>query len=162
MLFAAVALAASQAQQDVTRLDPLQSVENDGKIEVLEFLACGGGHCANLEPAFAGRIKKQPTGVKVRRKPSPVALMGIDSTVTYYLLEAPGQVDRLHAKIFGAAHVQKVVPGNPSALNIWLEKLASTRRNMQKYKNRFRSSPKLTAPDRWSGNTSCMSRRQWW
>lgn len=72
MLFAAVALAAAQAQQDVTRLDPPQPVENDGKIEVLEFLADGCGHCANLEPAFAGRTKKQPTDVKVRRIPSPV------------------------------------------------------------------------------------------
>lgn len=161
-MFAAVTLTVAQAQQDVTRPDPPQPVENDVKIEVLEFLACGCGHCANLESAFAGSIKKQPTDVKVRRKPSPVALMGIDSMVTYSSLEAPGQVDRLHAKIFGAAHIQKVVPGNPSALNIWLEKNGSTRRNIQKYTNRFRSSPKLTAPDRWSGNTSCMSRRQWW
>ena len=160
-LLALFAVTAAHAQQDVTRLDPPQPVENDGKVEVLEFFAYGCGHCANLEPSFEGWVKKQRSDVKVKRVPSPAPLMGIDSTVLYYSLEAMGQINRLHAKIFDALHVQKVVLGNPAVLNSWLEKMALTRRNMTKLKNRFRLPPKLTAPVKWLGSINCTSRRPW-
>ena len=120
-LFATLTFAMVHAQR-VTPLNPPQLVENDGKIEVLEFFAYGCIHCANLEPSFDAWVKKQPADVKVKRIPSPVPIMGIDSTVIYYSLEALGQLERLHAKIFNAAHLEKVVLGNPAALNKWLEK----------------------------------------
>ena len=120
-LFAAFFFTAAQAQK-VTPLNPPQPVENDGKVEVLEFFAYGCIHCANLEPALETWAKKQPTDVKVKRIPSPVAIMGIDSTVIYYTLEALGQIERLHPKIFNAAHLEKVIVGNPSIFNKWLEK----------------------------------------
>lgn len=119
--FAAFVFTAAQAQK-VTPLNPPQPVENDGKVEVLEFFAYGCIHCANLEPALETWAKKQPTDVKVKRIPSPVAIMGIDSTVIYYTLEALGQLERLHPKIFNAAHLEKVVVGNPAIFNKWLEK----------------------------------------
>lgn len=121
-LLMALSLTVAQAQQGATRMDSPQPVENDGKVEVLEFFAYGCSHCANLEPAFAAWIKKQPATVKVRRIPSPAPLMGIDSTVVYYSLEALGQHDRLHAKIFEAVHDKKEALGNPLVLNKWLDK----------------------------------------
>ena len=120
-VFVAFAFTAVHAQQRVTPLNPPQPVENDGKVEVLEFFAYGCIHCANLEPSFEAWAKKQAPDVKVKRIPSPVPIMGIDSTVVYYTLEALGQLDRLHAKIFNAAHLEKVVIGNPAMLNKWLE-----------------------------------------
>ena len=122
ILFSICAFTAAHAQQGVTSLNPPQPVENDGKVEVLEFFAYGCIHCANLEPTLEAWARKQPADVKVRRIPSPVPIMGIDSTVMYYSLEALGQIDRLHAKIFDAAHLEKVVLGNPAILNKWLEK----------------------------------------
>ncbi len=122
LLFTGFAVATVYAQQGVTPLDPPQPVENDGKVEVLEFFAYGCIHCANLEPSLEAWAKKQPADVKVKRIPSPVAIMGIDSTVMYYSLEALGQIERLHAKIFEAAHIEKVTLGNPAVLNKWLEK----------------------------------------
>lgn len=121
-LFAAVAFTAAYAQQGVTPINPPQPVENDGKVEVLEFFAYGCIHCANLEPSLEAWAKKQPPDVKFRRIPSPVAIMGIDSTVLYYSLEALGQIERLHPKIFEAIHLEKVTLGNPAVLNKWLEK----------------------------------------
>ena len=122
LLFGVFAFATAYAQQGVMPLDPPQPVENDGRVEVLEFFAYGCIHCANLEPSLEAWSKKQPTDVKVRRIPSPVAIMGIDSTVMYYSLEALGQIERLHPKVFEAAHIEKVVLGNPAVLNKWLEK----------------------------------------
>ena len=121
-LFAAVAFTAAHAQQGVTPINPPQPVENDGKVEVLEFFAYGCIHCANLEPALEAWAKKQPPDVKLKRIPSPAAIMGIDSTVLYYSLEALGQIDRLHPKLFEAIHLEKVTVGNPAVLNKWLEK----------------------------------------
>jgi len=121
-LFAAVAFTAAHAQQGVTPINPPQPVENDGKVEVLEFFAYGCIHCANLEPALEAWAKKQPPDVKLKRIPSPAAIMGIDSTVLYYSLEALGQIDRLHPKLFEAIHLEKVTIGNPAILNKWLEK----------------------------------------
>ncbi|MEO8385004.1 MAG: thiol:disulfide interchange protein DsbA/DsbL [Betaproteobacteria bacterium] len=121
-LFAVVAFTAAQAQQGITPLNPPQPVENDGKVEVLEFFAYGCIHCANLEPSLEAWAKKQPADVKLKRVPSPAAIMNIDSTVIFYTLEALGQLDRLHAKIFEAVHLEKVMLGNPALLNKWLEK----------------------------------------
>ncbi len=121
-LFAAIAITAAHAQQGVKPINPPQPVENDGKVEVLEFFAYGCIHCANLEPALEAWAKKQPPDVKFRRIPSPAAIMGIDSTVLYYALEALGQIDRLHPKLFEAIHLEKVTMGNPAVLNKWLEK----------------------------------------
>ena len=121
LLFATLAFGAAQAQA-VAPLNPPQPVENDGKVEVLEFFAYGCIHCANLEPSLEAWAKRQPADVKVKRIPSPVPIMGVDSGVIYYSLEALGQLDRLHAKIFNAAHLEKVVLGNPAMLNKWLEK----------------------------------------
>jgi thiol:disulfide interchange protein DsbA len=122
VFFALLAINIAHAQQGVTTLNPPQPVENDGKVEVLEFFAYGCIHCANLEAPFETWAKKQPADVKVKRIPSPVPIMGIDSTVMYYSLEALGQIDRLHSKIFDAIHLEKVVLGNPAILNKWLEK----------------------------------------
>ena len=121
LLFTILTFTAVHAQR-ATPLATPQPVENDGKVEVLEFFAYGCIHCANLEPSLESWAKRQPADVKLKRVPSPVPVMGIDSTVIYYSLEAMGQVDRLHAKIFDAIHLQKAVLGNPAALNKWLEK----------------------------------------
>ena len=122
IVFTVFAFTVAYAQQGVTPLNPPQPVENDGKVEVLEFFAYGCIHCAHLEPALEAWARKQPADVKIRRIPSPVPIMGIDSTVMYYSLEALGQLDRLHPKIFEAAHLENVVLGNPALLNKWLEK----------------------------------------
>ena len=120
-MFALVAFGAAHAQ-GVVPLNPPQSTENDGKVEVLEFFAYGCIHCANLEPSLEAWAKRQPADVKMKRIPSPVPIMGVDSSVIFYSLEALGQLDRLHAKIFNAAHLEKVVLGNPAMFNKWLEK----------------------------------------
>lgn len=122
LLTAAIAASTASAQAGVTPVNPPQPVDNDGKVEVLEIFAYGCIHCAELEPSFEVWRKKQKPDVKVKRVPTPAPIMGIDSTELYYTLEALGQIDRLHQKIFEAIHLQKIVLGNPAALSKWLEK----------------------------------------
>ena len=108
--------------RDVVKLNPPQPVENDGKIEVLEFFAYGCPHCAALEPKLEAWAKKLPADVKIRRVPGAPALRGIDNASLFYTLEAMGLQEKMQQKIFDAANVQNVILGNPATLNSWLEK----------------------------------------
>ena len=108
--------------RDVTALNPPQTVENDGKIEVLEFFGYGCIHCANLEPRLEAWAKQQPADVKLKRIPVAFASRSIDSIPIFYTLEAMGLQEKLHQKIFDAANVENVILGNPATLNTWLQK----------------------------------------
>ncbi|MBL8522958.1 MAG: thiol:disulfide interchange protein DsbA/DsbL [Betaproteobacteria bacterium] len=123
-MFAALAMgvALAQAPREITPLNPPQPVENDGKIEVLEFFAYGCIHCANLEPKLEIWAKRQPADVKLKRVPAPFAVRGVDSIPIFYTLEAMGLVEKLHQKIFDAVNVENVNLGAPALLNKWLEK----------------------------------------
>ncbi|MEP7156291.1 MAG: thiol:disulfide interchange protein DsbA/DsbL [Betaproteobacteria bacterium] len=123
-LLAALALttAAAQTGPDFVTLKPPQPVDNDGKIEVLEFFAYGCPHCAVLEPRFNQWVAKQPADVKIKRIPAVLLVRGIDSVPLYYTLEAMGMEEKLHQKIFDAANVENVMLGNPAVLLSWLEK----------------------------------------
>jgi protein dithiol oxidoreductase (disulfide-forming) len=108
--------------RDVVKLNLPQPVENDGKIEVLEFFAYGCPHCAALEPKLEAWSKKLSPDVKIKRVPGAAPIRGIDSAPIFYTLEAMGLQEKLQQKIFDAANVQNVILGNPATLHSWLEK----------------------------------------
>ena len=56
LLFTALVFTAAHAQR-ATPLNTPQPVDNDGKVEVLEFFAYGCIHCANLEPSLEAWAK---------------------------------------------------------------------------------------------------------
>lgn len=119
--FAAGSFAQDGLPSDAKPLNPPQPVDNDGKIEVIEFFGYGCIHCAHLEPRLHEWAKKLPADVKFVRVPVGVS-KGVPSIPIYYTLEAMGQVEKLHQKIFDAVHVENVVLGSPPILNKWLEK----------------------------------------
>ena len=123
-LSAALFLQAASAQgaTQALPLNPPQPVENDGKIEVLEFFAYGCIHCANVEPRVKEWLSRQPADVKFRRVPAAFPTRGIDSVPIFYTLEAMGQLERLHQKLFDAANVENVQLGHVPTLLKWLEK----------------------------------------
>lgn len=118
----AAGAASAQGVNDVTPLNPPQPVENDGKIEVLEFFSYACGHCANLEPSLAVWAKRQPADVKLKRIPVDGINGFMNATGLFYTLAAMGQLERLHSKIFEAIHVERLILANPAVLNKWLEK----------------------------------------
>jgi protein dithiol oxidoreductase (disulfide-forming) len=120
--FATSTHAQPAGNRDVVKLSQPQPVENDGKIEVLEFFAYGCPHCAALEPKLEAWSKKLPPDVKIKRVPGAAAIRGIDSAPIFYTLEAMGLQEKLQQKIFDAANVQNVILGNPATLHSWLEK----------------------------------------
>lgn len=77
-----------------------------GKIEVVEFFSYGCPHCFALEPTLEGWAKKLPPDVAFRRM--PVGFNSVYETYQkiYFSLEAMGQVDAMHRKVFNAIHLQ--------------------------------------------------------
>jgi thiol:disulfide interchange protein DsbA len=76
-----------------------------GKIEVIEFFWYGCPHCNSFEPALEAWAKKLPPDVAFRRV--PVAFRDepfVAHQKIYYALEAMGQLDAMHRKVFYAIH----------------------------------------------------------
>jgi protein dithiol oxidoreductase (disulfide-forming) len=130
--------------RDVVKLNLPQPIENDGKIEVLEFFAYGCPHCAALEPKLEAWAKKLPPDVKLKRVPGAAALRGIDNASLFYTLEAMGLQEKLQQKIFDAANVQNVILGNPATLNSWLEKQGVDTKKFAEIQKSFSIQNKIT------------------
>jgi protein dithiol oxidoreductase (disulfide-forming) len=116
---AAAALAAPMAQAqgartykegtDYLSLEKRASTEaGAGKIEVVEFFWYSCPHCNQFEPALEAWIKKLPNFEPQQR--------------LYFAIEAMNMVDKLHAKVFYAIHVEKQQLNTPSAIFAWVEK----------------------------------------
>lgn len=134
----------AQGAREVTPLSPPQPVENDGKLEVLEFFAYGCIHCANLEPRLAEWIARQPADVKVKRVPAAFAVRGIDTAPIFFTLEAMGLQEKLHQKLFDAANLENVMLGNPATLNKWLEKQGVDTKKYEEMQRSFSVQTKVT------------------
>ncbi|MBX3605619.1 MAG: thiol:disulfide interchange protein DsbA/DsbL [Piscinibacter sp.] len=80
-----------------------------GKVEVIEFFWYGCPHCNAFEPALEAWVKRLPADVVFHRV--PVAFreepFGAHQRI-YYALEAMGQVQAMHRKVFYAIHTERM------------------------------------------------------
>ena len=125
---------------DYLELKPPQPTESAGKIEVIEFFWYRCPHCYDLEPSLESWVKGLPRDVQFRRVPGVLSEeWAIDARI-FYVLEALGQVDRLHRRLFDAIHQQGGVKlrGNDYAKWVaeWLSKQGV---DMKKYDELYRS-----------------------
>ena len=116
---AAVALGAVQSAQaqgaaaapvegrDFVRLNEPVAVAGGGKIDVIEFFNYGCPHCYSFEPMLEQWVKKLPPDVAFRRIPAAFNPVFEGYARLFYALEAVGQVDALHKRVFAAIHVQR-------------------------------------------------------
>jgi len=77
-----------------------------GKIEVIEFFSYACPHCSALEPSLQAWIKQLPADVVFRRIPVPFLANAENFARLYFTLELLGAVDKAHAQIFPAVHVE--------------------------------------------------------
>lgn len=97
-----------EAGKDYLPLDKPAPVEAPaGKIEVVEFFWYNCPHCNAFEPALEAWIKRAPKDVAIRRIPVAFSSAYQGQQQLYYTLEAMGLVDKLHAKVFQAIHVER-------------------------------------------------------
>lgn len=92
---------------DFKVMDPRAPVDTTaGKVEVVEFFSYMCPHCNVFEPTFNAWAKRAPKDVVVRRMPVGFLQNADVLQRLYFTLEALGQVDNLHPKVFAAIHTE--------------------------------------------------------
>lgn len=140
LLFCAAAAAQPTAGKDYVVLNPPQSVEAAGKVDVTEFFWYRCPHCYSLEPVLKDWVKKLPRDVQFRRVPAIFNdEWALDARV-FFTLEATGDLARLHSGFFDAIHQQGGVRLKGDAYMKWVaEWLGKNGVDLAKYDAALRS-----------------------
>lgn len=106
-LSAAASPASPQSGLDYRTLDQPQQTAAGNKVDVTEFFWYSCPHCNAFEPDLEAWVKKQGDKINFKRVPIAFRDSFIPQQKLYYTLEALGQVDQLHKKVFHAIHVER-------------------------------------------------------
>ena len=96
-----------------------QQVETGDRIEVIDFFWYGCPFCYQLLPVLTDWENRKPADVTVRRIPAVLREAWLADAHLYYTLELLGEADRLHARVFEAVHMNRLITGDPQAVAAW-------------------------------------------
>lgn len=113
-----------------------------GKIEVVEFFWYSCPHCNVFEPTFDAWSKRVPKDFAVRRVPVAFQDDFVPQQRLFYALEAMGLVDKLHAKVFAAIHVEKQNLSRGDAIADWVARQGVDKAKFLEQYNSFSVSTK--------------------
>ena len=119
---------------DYVELKPPQPVDVTGKVEVIEFFWYRCPHCYALEPELEAWVKRLPRDVEFKRIPGILNEdWAIDARI-FFALEAIGEVERVHRKLFDAIHKEGGVRLRGDTYAKWVaDWLAKQKVDMAKY-----------------------------
>ena len=92
------------------------------KVEVVEFFSYGCVHCMHFEPQFENWITKAGPDVVVRREHVGFNAAFEPLQRLFYSLEAMGQLNKVHSKIFSALQNDKIRLDKEDVAADWLAK----------------------------------------
>lgn len=129
---------APQAGTDYLLVEQRASVDAPaGKIEVVEFFWYSCPHCNAFEPTLDAWIKRAPKDVVVRRVPVSFRDDFVPQQRLYFVLDAMGLVDKLHAKVFAAIHVEKLKLDRAELIADWVAKQGVDKTKFMDHYNSF-------------------------
>jgi thiol:disulfide interchange protein DsbA len=130
---------------DYQLVEPRAAVEAPaGKIELVEFFWYACPHCNAFEPALEAWVKQLPKDVVFRRVPVQFRDDFVPLQRLYYALEAMGLVEKLHAKVFAAIHVEKQDLSKPAAIIEWVGRNGVDKVKFSEQFNGFTAASKAT------------------
>lgn len=88
-------------------------------IEVIDFFWYGCPHCYNLQPALERWINRKPADVTIRRIPAILRDSWAPHARIYYTLEALGEVERLHQRVYHGYHLEELAMSKPEVMSEW-------------------------------------------
>ncbi len=133
------------AGTDFLVLDKRAPVEAaSGKIEVVEFFWYSCPHCNAFEPALEAWIKRLPKDVAMRRVPVGFRDDFVPQQRLFYTLETMGLLDKLHAKVFAAVHVEKQALNKSESIGDWMAKQGVEKDKFLEQYNSFSVATKVT------------------
>ena len=124
-LLLAVSATALGQQQRILRADidyrviHPQPVQVAGGIEVIDFFWYGCPYCNKLQPFLERWIKNKPADVTMRRIPVVLRDSWAPHARIYYTLEALGEVERLHQRVYHGYHVDELHMSKPEVMSEW-------------------------------------------
>lgn len=131
------------AGTDFLVLDPRAPVDAPaGRIEVVEFFWYSCPHCNSFEPTLDAWIKKLPKDVAFRRAPVAFRDDFVPQQRLYYTLDAMGLLDKLHAKVFAAIHVERLNLAKSDAIVEWVARQGVDRAKFVEQFNSFTTATK--------------------
>jgi thiol:disulfide interchange protein DsbA len=110
------------ADRDYRAVSPAQPTDTGAKIEVIEFFWYACPHCNAFEPTLNAWVKKRPADVAFRRVPAQFAPIWVQHAKLFYALDAIGEEERLHKKVFDAIHVERQGLDSDQAQIDWVAK----------------------------------------
>lgn len=112
-----------RARQNIEyRLIAPQPVETGERIEVIDFFWYGCPYCNDLQPALESWIRRKPTDVALRRVPAILRDSWAPHARIFYTLEALGEVERLHLKVYESYHIERLHMSKPDVVVEWAAK----------------------------------------
>ena len=96
-----------------------QPVNAANGIEIIDFFWYGCPHCHNLQPALERWISRKPADVTVRRIPAVLRDSWAPHARIYYTLEALGEVERLHQRVYYGYHVEELAMSKSEVMSEW-------------------------------------------
>jgi thiol:disulfide interchange protein DsbA len=88
-------------------LKSVQPTQHTDKVEVIEFFWYGCPHCYSFEPELAKWLKTLPKNVEFIRQPAVFNETWGKHAKAYFVAEALGVVDKVHADLFDAIQNKK-------------------------------------------------------
>lgn len=137
-----------------------QPVAVPGRIEVIDFFWYGCPHCNNLQPALERWISRKPADVVIRRIPAILRDSWAPHARIYYTLEALGEVERLHQRVYHGYHVEELHMSKPEVMSAWATRNGIDRErweqayNSPEVQRRVEEAAKLTRAYQISGTPS--------
>lgn len=124
------------AGRDYQQLTPPLPTQSGKSIEVLEFFWYGCPHCNDLNPLIKQWLKTKPKDVDFRYVPTIFRDNWVAGAKTFHALEATGDLDRLHDKVYDAIHLENVNLTDEKVLFDWMAKQGVDRK---KFEDAYRS-----------------------
>jgi protein dithiol oxidoreductase (disulfide-forming) len=123
LLLVGLAQAAPQAGKDYLAINPAQPTDSGDKVEIVEIFSYMCPHCHEFESKVAAWVKQLPADAQFRRMPVVFGRASWETLArTYYALEAMGEIERVHPKIFAAIHDDNVILQQKEVLFDWIAK----------------------------------------
>ncbi|MCG2585476.1 thiol:disulfide interchange protein DsbA/DsbL [Massilia sp. TS11] len=113
-----------------------QNTDTGKKIEVIEFFAYYCPHCNAFEPELNAWVKKQGERIVLKRVPIALNEDVLVQQKLYFTLQAMGELDRLHQKVYDAIHKERLRMNRDEMVFDWVAKQGVDR---QKFADTFRS-----------------------
>lgn len=123
--------------KDYTVLPRPYPTEGGKNIEVMEFFWYGCPHCYELHPRIKAWLNRKPADVSFRYVPAVFRPTWAPGAKTFYTLEALGEKDRLHDKVYEAIHRDKIDLSKEEVLFDWVAKQGIDRQKFIDVYNSF-------------------------